>query len=205
MIRIIPDNHLYVCVYSGPHGSISGNMDKFAVKIEEYWKQEIITDIDEKLIKNYHTTAVRINKLVTDKYTIETAVQELEIEVKKEEIDTYLSEMSEYIFDSAELDTKFYHKKHGTDRLNMNGIRKINRELMNMRDNLPFTKNSAIYHRYNPNNLCVHEFVITGPDTTPYDSGCYHFTMILPPDYPNSVPHVLIQTGLNSVRFNPNL
>jgi len=48
--------------------------------------------------------------------------------------------------------------------------------------------------------------LITGPQNTPYDSGCFCFDIYIPLDYPKVPPKVnLITTGNGSVRFNPNL
>ena len=50
------------------------------------------------------------------------------------------------------------------------------------------------------------KFMIIGPEGTPYSDGCFEFDMLLPTDYPNSPPHVDLQTtGGGTFRFNPNL
>jgi ubiquitin-protein ligase len=50
------------------------------------------------------------------------------------------------------------------------------------------------------------QVLITGPDDTPYDSGCFLFHTYCSPDYPAVAPSINLETtGRGSVRFNPNL
>lgn len=48
--------------------------------------------------------------------------------------------------------------------------------------------------------------LITGPSDTPYANGCFEFDVYFPQDYPNSPPHINLETtGNRTIRFNPNL
>ena len=48
--------------------------------------------------------------------------------------------------------------------------------------------------------------MITGPEGTPYENGCFEFDVYIPPEYPSSPMSVNLQTtGKHTVRFNPNL
>ncbi|KAI1309449.1 Ubiquitin-conjugating enzyme E2 Z [Halotydeus destructor] len=48
--------------------------------------------------------------------------------------------------------------------------------------------------------------IIIGPKDTPYDGGFFYFRLTLPESYPHSPPKVILMTtGNNRVRFNPNL
>lgn len=50
------------------------------------------------------------------------------------------------------------------------------------------------------------QVLITGPEDTPYENGCFEFDVYFPPDYPSSPMCVNLQTtGKHTVRFNPNL
>ena len=50
------------------------------------------------------------------------------------------------------------------------------------------------------------QFLISGPEDTPYSGGLFLFDTFFPMDYPDSCPKVNLQTtGHHSVRFNPNL
>ncbi|XP_046665358.1 ubiquitin-conjugating enzyme E2 Z-like [Homalodisca vitripennis] len=55
-------------------------------------------------------------------------------------------------------------------------------------------------------DLTLVHALITGPYSTPYEGGFFYFIVRFPPDYPISSPKVvLMTTGGNTVRFNPNL
>ena len=79
-------------------------------------------------------------------------------------------------------------------------------EIISLSKDLPIEFGSSIFYRYNDNNLRFHEFIIAGPAGTPYDSGCFHFRLYCPKNYPNSNPKVnIFTTGNGRVKFNPNL
>ncbi len=85
-------------------------------------------------------------------------------------------------------------------------IKYIVRELLNFKKDLPLAYESSIFHRCYPENMKFHECIITGPEGTPYDSGCFHFRTYCSSTYPDTNPQVNIYTtGNGKVRFNPNL
>lgn len=87
-----------------------------------------------------------------------------------------------------------------------NTTKQIIKEILSHHKSLPMEPSSSIFYRYNPNNLKFHEFVIVGPEGTPYDAGCFHFRMYCTSDYPNKSPRVrFYTTGNGNVKFNPNL
>ena len=48
--------------------------------------------------------------------------------------------------------------------------------------------------------------IITGPEGTPYEGGCFVFDLFFPEGYPNVPPLMVLQTtGEGRMRFNPNL
>ena len=48
--------------------------------------------------------------------------------------------------------------------------------------------------------------IITGPEGTPYEGGCFVFDLFFPDGYPNVPPLMVLQTtGEGRQRFNPNL
>ncbi|AGF85172.1 enzyme E2 [Moumouvirus goulette] len=97
-------------------------------------------------------------------------------------------------------------QKDKLDNLNTASLRRISKELLLHSKNLPIEYESSIFHRYMEENLKCHEFIITGPEGTPYDSGCFHFRMYCTSEYPRTSPKVIIcNTGKGKVRFNPNL
>ena len=70
------------------------------------------------------------------------------------------------------------------------------------KDNL---EKHGIYHHFNDKNLKNHQFLIIGPEDTPYYNGFFFFDMTFPDDYPMSPPKVKYYTQGNKTRFNPNL
>jgi baculoviral IAP repeat-containing protein 6 len=85
-------------------------------------------------------------------------------------------------------------------------MKRVNRELRAMKKNLPLNFGSSVFVRHDPARPFVLKVMITGPDSTPYDSGCYLFDVYCPPEYPGGAPVCnLMTTGKGSVRFNPNL
>ncbi|ETW01649.1 hypothetical protein H310_06275 [Aphanomyces invadans] len=83
---------------------------------------------------------------------------------------------------------------------------RLNQELLVLAENLPLHEGSMIAVRVDethPHHLSV---VITGPSNTPYDTGCFHFLVVVPPNYPQGPPAVrFMTTGGGTVRFSPNL
>ena len=48
--------------------------------------------------------------------------------------------------------------------------------------------------------------ILTGPEGTPYEGGCFVFDLFFPDGYPNVPPLMVLQTtGEGRQRFNPNL
>ncbi|AYV85775.1 MAG: ubiquitin-conjugating enzyme E2 [Satyrvirus sp.] len=85
-------------------------------------------------------------------------------------------------------------------------VMQISKEISSNMKSMPLEFESSIFYRYNSLDIKYHEFIITGPEGTPYDSGCFHFRMYCPSNYPNKNPAVNIYTtGNGSVSFNPNL
>jgi ubiquitin-protein ligase/DNA-binding protein len=103
-----------------------------------------------------------------------------------------IQEMSRYLYAKEEgkmLDTK-----------------RVTKELMLLARNLPINDESSIFVTYNPSNMSMLRAMIIGPKDTPYEHGCYIFSIYLPPNYPNEPPKVLLETtGGQTIRFNPNL
>jgi len=85
-------------------------------------------------------------------------------------------------------------------------IRRLNRELKELRKSLPLHFNSTVALRVDTNRPFVAQCLIFAPNNTPYDSGCFLFDIYFPPEYPSEPPKMnLMTTGNGTVRFNPNL
>ena len=100
---------------------------------------------------------------------------------------------------------------------NKKGISKILKEITSLENSLPNTFSSCIFINIDESNVYNLECIITGPNDTPYDSGCFHFKFRLPFDYPSRPPLAKFMTvmldskeivhyaGEPVPRFNPNL
>lgn len=110
-----------------------------------------------------------------------------------------------------------------------NRMKRLSMELSSLSSSLPFSRESAIFVRYDENRIdvmkvrprggffetlskdeeSVFQFLqalITGPPDTPYMNGCFEFDIFCPGHYPSNPIMVNFQTtGRNTVRFNPNL
>jgi ubiquitin-protein ligase len=121
----------------------------------------------------------------------------------------YVSIMSDLAFDESNIIENRRFKfldavkiKHSA----MDFTRRALKEVMNISNNLPISKDSSIYFRYDPGNMSIMKFLIIPNIDTPYAYGCFEFDMYLPSDFPNSPPYVeIITTGGGKFRFNPNL
>ncbi|RHY87815.1 hypothetical protein DYB37_009202 [Aphanomyces astaci] len=125
-------------------------------------------------------------------------------------IGTYQQAMDALKFGSFAFDESYFKtvtSKPPSNRVVVPGaMRRLNQELAALPDNLPLHEGSMIALRVDeehPHKLSV---LITGPSKTPYDSGCFHFLIVVPDTYPQAPPTVkFMTTGGGSVRFSPNL
>jgi len=79
-------------------------------------------------------------------------------------------------------------------------------EMASLATSLPVEFGSSVFLRCDESRMDLLKALIIAPDGTPYANGCFEFDIILPPEYPQVPPKVLIvTTGAGSVRFNPNL
>lgn len=85
-------------------------------------------------------------------------------------------------------------------------MKRLVQELSVLSTSLPLHPDSSVFLRVDEQRIDVCKVLITGPDQTPYESGCFQFDMYLESDYPKVSPKInLMTTGHGSVRFNPNL
>lgn len=89
---------------------------------------------------------------------------------------------------------------------NLTAVKRISHELSSLEENLPVRSETSIFVRVCDDQFGYVRALITGPENTPYESGCYLFDIIFPTNYPENPPKVtFLTTGNGSVRFNPNL
>ncbi|CCA72505.1 hypothetical protein PIIN_06442 [Serendipita indica DSM 11827] len=82
----------------------------------------------------------------------------------------------------------------------------IARELAVLTTNLPVSWNSSVFLRVDESRVDIIKALITGPDGTPYENGCYLFDIFLGASYNHTPPLVkYLTTNNGTYRFNPNL
>lgn len=83
---------------------------------------------------------------------------------------------------------------------------RVAKEISALSTSLPISSSSSVFLRVDSRRMDVIKALITGPEGTPYEHGCFIFDIFLPDNYPNSPPGCLIiTTGNGTARFNPNL
>jgi ubiquitin-protein ligase len=86
--------------------------------------------------------------------------------------------------------------------------KRISRELRDLGGKmaLPVFAGGALLVRHDVERLDKIRALITGPEGTPYESGCFFFDVFFPPQYPQIPPLMILETtGGGVARFNPNL
>eukprot|EP01052_Picozoa_sp_SAG31_P025609 SAG31_NODE_2254_length_6073_cov_3.048711_4_plen_511_part_00 len=85
-------------------------------------------------------------------------------------------------------------------------MRKIATEAAAAGSDLPLALSSTCLVRVDEQYIDTWQILITGPEDTPYEGGCFVFDLYCPAGYPQGPPKVLLRTtGGATVRFNPNL
>lgn len=81
------------------------------------------------------------------------------------------------------------------------GLLRLSREMSSLATSLPVYRASSIFLVSDEDRMDVLRALITGPEGTPYENGCYLFDIYLPPNYPDSPPKVhFLTTGAGHVR-----
>jgi ubiquitin-protein ligase len=121
-------------------------------------------------------------------------------------MEEYCQVMKPLQFGSYELPHDHRYIKHSSVKPDQKALIRILSEISSFKTGLPLNWGSSIWVRVPKNNINLFSFLISGPKDTPYENGLFEFHAYLPPDYPTSIPQVLIHTtGNGTVRFNPNL
>ena len=117
--------------------------------------------------------------------------------------DIYQEKMEELKFDTCTFAVhKFLNESKQSSKILNPG--RIGTEVMSLSTSIPIHYDSSIFVRTCESNMQLLRVLITGPDKTPYDSGCFIFDAMIPSNFPNNSPSVLlVNTG--GMRFNPNL
>lgn len=115
----------------------------------------------------------------------------------------YQEVMEELKFDTVKFTGDFYHKI-GTSNTNKNMMKRLAREYASLMSSLPIFFGSSVFVRVDENDSRRAKVLITGPENTPYDSGCLIFDLYTGDDYPNNNPKMQFRNH-GGKRFNPNL
>lgn len=84
--------------------------------------------------------------------------------------------------------------------------KRINSEIKMLAKNLPLNYTNSIFLKFDETHMDLMKCIIIGSDDTPYANGLFLYDIYLDDTYPNSPPKMnLITTGMNTIRFNPNL
>jgi baculoviral IAP repeat-containing protein 6 len=112
--------------------------------------------------------------------------------------------MSELRF--GEIESFGSHKFTAPSSVTRGCVRRMASEYSDLSSSLPITYDSSVFLRVCETKMNLCQMLIIPAEHTPYAGGCFIFDIMLPADYPNTVPQCNLQTtGGGSVRFNPNL
>jgi baculoviral IAP repeat-containing protein 6 len=81
---------------------------------------------------------------------------------------------------------------------------RLAREFGGFAKSLPISYGSSIFVKVSEKDIRMIKVLITGPDDTPYDSGCLIFDVYTGNDYPTTNPQMIFLNH-GGKRFNPNL
>eukprot|EP01119_Soliformovum_irregulare_P016147 TRINITY_DN463_c0_g1_i1.p1 TRINITY_DN463_c0_g1~~TRINITY_DN463_c0_g1_i1.p1 ORF type:complete len:692 (-),score=204.00 TRINITY_DN463_c0_g1_i1:151-2226(-) len=99
-----------------------------------------------------------------------------------------------------------YRSRYSGEGVTGPKIKRLIQEVGTLSSNLPLHLGSSVFLRVDEERIDVMRALITGPEGTPYENGCFQFDIYCPSEYPKGPPLVNLQTtGGGSVRFNPNL
>lgn len=114
----------------------------------------------------------------------------------------YKETMANINFDVCEF--KSFHYTVDRTQPNQSMVKRLAREYASFTNSLPIFFESSIFVRINEKDNRMIKILITGPDQTPYDSGCLIFDVFTGNEYPNKNPQMIFLNH-GSKRFNPNL
>ena len=152
---------------------------------------------DEEMLQMY---------CVADWYSLQYIEPIKEIAIPSDIKEQYCMVMKKLQYGAYVLPTDHRFASSKSDKPNQKAVLRILSELSSFKSGLPLNWESTIWVRVPKDNVNLFSFMISGPKDTPYENGLFEFHAYLPPDYPTTVPKVLLHTtGNNTVRFNPNL
>ena len=125
-------------------------------------------------------------------------------------MDKYEQELNKFKFSTEKIVNTQGHVYYYTPYIEANKLSKVNyqnrliKEITSLQQSLPVNYGASIFLRMDPENMSVMRILMTGPEGTPYDSGCYIFDVCIPNNFPQVPPNVQFMNH-SGKRFNPNL
>lgn len=168
------------------------------------------TVLANAIIDTYSAVRERLEKYRDTKHP--NGMTEEEPTEERQSIDKqYRQEMkplqfSETLLVDAKKVTHHYKQRFTGETVGPAKIKRLIQEVGTLSSNLPLHLGSSVFLRVDEERIDVMQAMIVGPESTPYDNGCFIFDIYCPHDYPKGPPLVNMQTtGGGTVRFNPNL
>lgn len=116
---------------------------------------------------------------------------------------TYVKTLDPMKFDIIKFGQNFVIKlESGT--ASKQTIKRLAKEYASLSNSLPIYYGSSIFVKVNELDNRMIKVLITGPQNTPYDSGCFIFDVYTGNNYPKDTPKMLF-VNHGGKRFNPNL
>jgi baculoviral IAP repeat-containing protein 6 len=144
-------------------------------------------------------------KMEKAKSNLDKGTSGLNTSIVCEKHEKYNDIMGALKFDTAKFKSPYVYsdKLTGTKPTKMM-TKRLAREYASMINSLPIFFESSIFVRVSETDNRSAKILITGPEGTPYDSGCFLFDLYTGNTYPECTPTILF-TNSGNVRFNPNL
>ncbi len=135
-----------------------------------------------------------------DEYKLEKDRREFEMKekerIRKCSEDDYINELSIYKIDECQILGSsgceyHYSKKYEDEKLYKNiNKERFEKEFKLLIEKLPFSYTNSIFLMVEESNPSIMRALMTGPEGTPYDSGCYIFDIYIPNNYPFEPPNI---------------
>lgn len=162
----------------------------------------------KKLLKQKGLSTVGVKSLLIQRLlaSVQTLVP-TEIQLPQLTLPVYHQVVSDLVQVVPEFEQHYYDSDPWMEEpLITKTIRRIFKDLDNLKDVVSSLTDARVKIFVSEEAVLLWKFIIVPPSDTGYYGGMFEFHMILPPDYPNRPPKVILRTtGGGVIRFNPNL
>jgi ubiquitin-protein ligase len=204
-LRILPHNLDKIYFMTDGNDSIFSSLQHFYEESCNFIKTLNSDDKNYYTIKYLIEIYERLNRLIVNEQDLsKSSVSDNSYEAVLETEKMCAIEN----FDIQEFIDSFKKKKNINELTlisNTELTKHIMKEYTILKNSIKISRSHSIFYR-STSDLHCHEFLITGVEGTPYDSGCFHIRILCGNDYPQTIPWVhFCTTGNNTVKFNNNL